>query len=226
MSKTEILIIDDEPQIRKLLSINLENYDYKVIEAETGKEGIQLAASFNPELILLDLGLPDRDGHEILKELRSWFQKSIIILSVQNSEEDIVKALDNGASDYLCKPFRIAELMARIRAAIRRNSNNLICESVIICGDIEIDLIAKTVKKSSEIIKLTTTEYKLLSLFAQNEARVLTHQFILKDIWGVGYQTEVQYLRVFVASLRKKIEENPDHPKHIITESGVGYRFV
>ncbi|MFZ4412529.1 MAG: response regulator [Bacteroidales bacterium] len=226
MSKTEILIIDDEPQIRKLLSINLENNDYKVIEAETGKEGIHMAASFNPELILLDLGLPDIDGHEILKELRTWFQKSIIILSVQNSEEDIVKALDNGASDYLCKPFRIAELMARIRAAIRRNSNNLICESIIICGDIEIDLIAKTVKKSSEIIKLTTTEYKLLSLFAQNEARVLTHQFILKDIWGIGYQTEVQYLRVFVASLRKKIEENPDHPKHIVTESGVGYRFV
>ncbi len=226
MSKTEILIIDDEPQIRKLLSINLENNDYKVIEAETGKEGIHMAASYNPELILLDLGLPDLDGHEILKELRTWYQKSIIILSVQNSEEDIVKALDNGASDYLCKPFRIAELMARIRAAIRRNSSNIICESIIICGDIEIDLIAKTVKISSEIIKLTTTEYKLLSLFAQNEARVLTHQFILKEIWGIGYQTEVQYLRVFVASLRKKIEENPDHPKHIITESGVGYRFI
>ena len=225
MNKTEILIIDDEPQLRKLLCINLENNDYKVIEAETGRQGIQLAASYNPELILLDLGLPDTDGHEILKELRTWYQKSIIILSVQNSEEDIVKALDNGAFDYLTKPFRTAELLARIRAAIRRN-NNENGEQIIFCGDIEIDLIAKTVKKNHELIKLTTTEYKLLVLFAQNEGRVLTHQFILKDIWGLGYQTEVQYLRVFVGTLRKKTEDNPDHPKHIITESGVGYRFI
>ncbi|MFZ4401558.1 MAG: response regulator transcription factor [Bacteroidales bacterium] len=161
MNKTEILIIDDEPQLRKLLCINLESNDYKVIEAETGKQGIQLAASFNPELILLDLGLPDIDGHEILKELRTWYQKSIIILSVQNSEDDIVKALDNGASDYLSKPFRTAELLARIRAAIRRN-NNQNGEQIIYCSDIEIDLVAKTVKKNNELIKLTTTEYKLL----------------------------------------------------------------
>lgn len=226
MNKSEILIIDDEPQLRKLLSINLESNDYKVIEAETGKQGIQMAASFNPDLILLDLGLPDNSGHEILKELRTWFQKSIIILSVQNGEEDIVKALDNGASDYLTKPFRTAELLARIRAAIRRNNNNEENKSTLQCGDIEIDLIAKTVKKNNETVKLTSTEYKLLILFAQNEGRVLTHQYILKEIWGVGYQTEVQYLRVFVGTLRKKTEDNPDNPKHIITESGVGYRFI
>lgn len=224
MNKTEVLIIDDESQIRKLLNINLENNGYKVIEAETAQQGIQLAASFNPELILLDIGLPDKSGHEVLKDLRTWFQKSIIILSVQNGEDDIVKALDNGASDYLTKPFRTAELMARIRAAIRRNSP-MDSKHLLIFNDLEIDLAAQTIKLNEEIIKLTATEYKLIALFAQNEGRVLTHQHILKEIWGVGQQTEVQYLRVFVATLRKKIEQNANTPKHIITESGVGYRF-
>ena len=225
MNKSNILIIDDEPQIRRLLTINLESNDYKVIEASNGKTGIQLAANYNPDLILLDIGLPDISGHNVLQELRNWFQKSIIILSVQNSEEDIVKALDNGASDYLSKPFRTAELLARIRAAIRRNNkaeNNFIVN----CSDIEIDFVNKTVKKRNDFIKLTTTEYKLIFLFAQNEGRVLTHQYILREIWGVGYQAEVQYLRVFIGTLRKKIEDNPDIPKHIITESGIGYRFV
>lgn len=224
MNKTEILIIDDEPQIRKLLTINLESNDYKIIEAETGQQGILLAANFNPDLILLDIGLPDKSGHEVLKDLRTWFHKAIIILSVQNSEEDIVKALDSGASDYVTKPFRTAELLARIRAAIRRNT---IVEdkNLLIFEDLEIDLIAKTVKKNQEILKLTVIEYKLMVLFVQNEGRVLTHQFILKEVWGVAYQTEVQYLRVFVGTLRKKIEENPNMPKHIITENGVGYRF-
>lgn len=224
MNKTEILIIDDEPQIRKLLTINLESNDYKIIEAETGQQGILLAANFNPDLILLDIGLPDKSGHEVLKDLRTWFHKAIIILSVQNSEEDIVKALDSGASDYVTKPFRTAELLARIRAAVRRNT---IVEdkNLLIFEDLEIDLIAKTVKKNQEILKLTVIEYKLMVLFMQNEGRVLTHQFILKDVWGVAYQTEVQYLRVFVGTLRKKIEENPNMPKHIITENGVGYRF-
>lgn len=224
MNKTEILIIDDEPQIRKLLTINLESNDYKIIEAETGQQGILLAANFNPDLILLDIGLPDKSGHEVLKDLRTWFHKAIIILSVQNSEQDIVKALDSGASDYVTKPFRTAELLARIRAAIRRNT---IVEdkNLLIFEDLEIDLIAKTVKKNQEILKLTVIEYKLMVLFVQNEGRVLTHQFILKEVWGVAYQTEVQYLRVFVGTLRKKIEENPNMPKHIITENGVGYRF-
>jgi two-component system KDP operon response regulator KdpE len=175
-------------------------------------------------LILLDIGLPDKSGHEILKELRQWYNKSIIILSVQNNETDIVTALDNGATDYLSKPFRTAELLARIRSAIRRNqtSNNT---TVIDAGDLQIDLAARTVKKNNELLKLTSTEFNLISLFARNEGRVLTHRFILKEIWGVGYQTETQYLRVFVGSLRKKIEENPNNPLHIITESGVGYRF-
>jgi two-component system KDP operon response regulator KdpE len=224
MNKAEILVIDDEPQIRKLLELTLESNDYKVLQAENGKEGILQAASHPPELILLDIGLPDKSGHEILKELRQWYNKSIIILSVQNSETDIVTALDNGATDYLSKPFRSAELLARIRSAIRRNqtTNNT---TIMDAGDLQIDLAARTVRKNNELIKLTSTEFNLLSLFARNEGRVMTHRFILKEIWGVGYQTETQYLRVFVASLRKKIEENPNNPLHIITESGVGYRF-
>lgn len=224
MNKAEILIIDDEAPIRKLLEIALESNDYKVWQAETGKAGVLMAVNHPPELILLDIGLPDKSGHEILKELRSWYTKAIIILSVQNSEEDIVTALDNGATDYLTKPFRTAELLARIRSVIKRNQRNE--ESTISnFGNLQIDFSARIVKRNNEVLKLTSTEFNLLSLFMKNEGRVLTHQYILKEIWGVGYQTETQYLRVFVATLRKKIEENPNQPKHIITESGVGYRF-
>lgn len=224
MNKAEILIIDDEPQIRKLLQINLESNGYKVIQASKGNEGLILAASHPPDLILLDIGLPDKNGHQILQELKEWYNKPVIILSVQDSESDIVSALDNGASDYLTKPFRTGELLARIRSAIKR-SQNTENVSTVICGAIEIDLVARIVKKDHEIIKLTSTEYNLLALFAKNESKVLTHQYILKEIWGIGYQTETQYLRVFVGTLRKKLENNPNNPQHIITESGVGYRF-
>lgn len=224
MNKAEILIIDDEPQIRKLLQINLESNDYKVTQASTGKEGLILSANHPPDLVLLDIGLPDKSGHEVLKELREWYNQPIIILSVQDNETDIVSALDNGATDYLTKPFRTGELLARIRSAIRR-SQNTGNNPTIICGDIEIDLVARIVKRREEPVKLTATEYNLLALFAKNEGKVLTHQFLLKEIWGYSYQTETQYLRVFVGTLRKKIEENPNHPQHIITESGIGYRF-
>ncbi len=224
MSKTDILVIDDEPQIRKLLQITLESNDYKVIQAANGKEGLILAANHPPELILLDIGLPDHSGHEILKELREWYNKAIIILSVQNSEADIVKALDNGATDYLAKPFRTGELLARIRSSIRKNNfdNN---DTTIVCNELEIDLTGRVVKKNDSVLKLTSTEYSLLALFMKNQGKVLTHQYILKEIWGLAYQTETQYLRVFVAQLRKKIEDNPNNPRHIITQSGVGYRF-
>lgn len=225
MNKAEILVIDDEDQIRKLLEITLESNDFKVWQARSGKEGIALAANHPPDLILLDICLPDKSGHEVLKELRAWYNKSIIILSVQNDEADIVSALDNGATDYLAKPFRSAELLARIRSAIRRNlspNNN----NIIICGTLQVDLVSRSVKKNNELLKLTTTEFNLLALFAKNEGRVLTHQFILKEVWGIGSQTETQYLRVFVRTLRKKIEDNANLPKHIVTESGVGYRFT
>ncbi len=224
MNKAEVLVIDDEAPIRKLLEITLESNDYKVWFAETGKEGIMLAVNHPPELILLDIGLPDKSGHEVLKELRAWYNKAIIILSVQDNEEDIVKALDNGATDYLTKPFRTAELLARMRSAIRRNQTQNE-STVLVCDDLQIDFGARIIKLNDEPLKLTATEFNLLALFMKNEGRVLTHQYILKEIWGVAYQTETQYLRVFVGTLRKKIEENPNHPKHIITESGVGYRF-
>lgn len=211
MSKSEILVIDDEPQIRKLLEITLTSNDYKVLLANNGKEGITLAASHQPELILLDLGLPDKNGQHVLQELRTWYNKAILILSVQNSEADIVTALDNGATDYLTKPFRTGELLARIRSAIRRNYT-LSSSTVIESGDLQIDLAGRSLKKNDLLIKLTSTEFNLISLFMRNEGRVLTHQFILKEIWGVGYQTETQYLRVFVGSLRKKIEDNPNQP--------------
>jgi two-component system, OmpR family, KDP operon response regulator KdpE len=225
MNKTEILIVDDEVQIQKLLTIALESNGYKVNSAETGKAGIIKAANHPPDLILLDIGLPDISGHEVLKELKTWYQHPIIMLSVQNSEEDIVKALDNGASDYLSKPFRTAELLARIRSSIRR-SNKEENDAILNCGDLEIDLVAHTLKRNNEIIKLTSTEYQLMALFMRYEGKVMTHQFILKEIWGISYQSETQYLRVFVAQLRKKIELNPNQPRHIITESGVGYRFA
>lgn len=225
MSKAEILIIDDEPQIRRLLEIALESNDYKVWQAASGKEGLIVAANHPPDLILLDLGLPDKSGHEILKELRLWFNKAIIILSVQNSETDIVTALDNGATDYLTKPFRTGELLARIRSSIRRNDIDE-KNSMLTFSNLQIDFVSRTVKRNDELVKLTSTEYNLLTLFAKNEGRVLTHQFILKNIWGIGYQTETQYLRVFVANLRKKLEDNPNNPTHILTESRVGYRFT
>ena len=224
MNKAEILIIEDEPQIRKLLEINLESNGYKVLQASSAKEGLAMASSYIPDLILLDLGLPDMDGHSVLKELRLWYTKGIIILSVKKSETDIVRALDNGATDYLSKPFRTGELMARIRSAIRQNNSDL-NSPIFEIGNLKIDLNARTVLLNDEFIKLTTTEFNLLALLAKNEGRVLTHQFILKEIWGVGYQNETQYLRVFIAQLRKKIESNPNHPEHIITESRVGYRF-
>lgn len=224
MNKGEILVIDDEAAIRKLLQINLESHDFKVIQAASGREGIQIAASHPPDLIILDLGLPDKNGHLVLTELREWYQKPIIILSVLDYEDDIVRALDNGATDYLTKPFRTGELLARIRAAIRGSQSDF-NRMVVECGDLEIDLVARVVKKTQKIIKLTSTEYNLLALFAKNEGKVLTHQYILREIWGIGFQTETQYLRVFVNTLRKKIEESPNDPKHIITESGVGYRF-
>jgi two-component system, OmpR family, KDP operon response regulator KdpE len=220
-----ILIIDDEVQIRRLLEITLSANDYKISEASTGKEGLALAATGQPALIILDLGLPDVDGLEILKKLREWYHKPIIILSVRNSEDVIIKALDTGANDYLTKPFRTGELLARIRVAIRQ-SQGITDKPILEFGELIIDLTKHIVRKNSEIIKLTSTEFSLLALLAKNEGRVLTHQFILKEVWGLGYIEQTQYLRVFIAQLRKKIEDDPARPKLLNTESGIGYRFA
>lgn len=224
-NKPQILIIDDEAPIRKLLEITLQSNEYQVTEAATAKEGMIKAANHPPSLIILDIGLPDMTGHEVLQQLRTWYTNPIIILSVQKAEEDIIKALDNGANDYLVKPFRTGELLARIRSALRSvfsEENN----PVITNGALRIDLQYRTVKKNNDPLKLTATEYTLLALFAKNEGKVLTHQYLLREVWGPGYINQSQYLRVFIAQLRKKIEEDANRPEYIITESGVGYRFV
>jgi two-component system KDP operon response regulator KdpE len=225
MNNAAILVIDDEVQIRRLLEITLESNNFRVESAGCAKEGLRIAASHPPDLIILDLGLPDENGHTVLKKLREWYSKPVIILSVQSSEDDIVHALDNGANDYLVKPFRTGELLARIRSALRSNASED-DNPLIDCGELQIDLAARTVKKNNEPVKLTVTEYKLLSLLAQQEGKVLTHQYLLREVWGPGYINQSQYLRVFIAQLRKKIETDPNRPVYLITESGVGYRFI
>lgn len=224
MNTDTILIVDDETQIRRLLEITLSASGYKTIEASTGKEGFLMAASYQPSLIILDLGLPDIDGIDVLKNLREWFYKPIIILSVRNSEEDIVHALDKGANDYLTKPFRTGELLARIRASLRQGqtANDT---PIFQIGDLSVDVANHIAKKKDELLDLTPTEFSLLSLFVKNQGCVLTHQYILKEVWGYGYVEQTQYLRVFVAQLRKKIEDTPTKPTLLVTESGIGYRF-
>ncbi len=224
MNNATILIIDDESQIRKLLEITLESNDFNTIFAVNAKEGLLLAANHPPDLILLDLGLPDDDGQNLLVQLRAWYQKPIIILSVKSAEAEIVKALDNGANDYLTKPFRTQELLARIRTALRNSSSNQ-NEPIIHFESIAIDLASRTVKRDGSIVKLTTTEYTLLILLVKNVGRVLTHQYLLKEVWGPSYSDQTQYLRVFIAQLRRKLEADPNRPRFLLTESGIGYRF-
>ncbi|HUR65510.1 MAG TPA: response regulator [Chitinophagaceae bacterium] len=225
MNKAEILIIDDEEQIRRTLDITLRTNNYIVTEAATAQEGLIKASNHPPDLILLDIGLPDKEGLSVLYELRQWHTGPIIILSVQNSEEVIIKALDNGANDYLSKPFRTGELLARIRSALRSSTleDN---DPIIDTSELQIDLQNRSVKKNGELVRLTNTEYSLLALLARNEGKVLTHQYLLRAVWGPGFISQSQYLRVFIAQIRKKIEEDPNRPKYLLTESGFGYRFI
>jgi two-component system, OmpR family, KDP operon response regulator KdpE len=223
--KEIILVIDDELQIRRLLEITLSANGYGVCEASNGKEGLIIAATRHPSLVMLDLGLPDADGQQILVKLREWYSKPVIVLSVRNSEEDIITALDNGANDYITKPFKSGELLARIRAALRYNEGK-VDDAVIEIGPIQIDFVNHIAKRRGEILKLTSTEFALLSLLVKNQGRVLTHQYILKEVWGFGYISQTQYLRVFIAQIRKKIEDDPSNPKLLITESGIGYRLT
>lgn len=225
MNKVEILIIDDERQMQRLLEITLQSHGYLCRGACSAREGLIMAANHPPALILLDLGLPDENGHAVLEKLRQWYTSPIIILSVQKSEQDIIRALDNGANDYLSKPFRPGELMARIRSALR-TVNTEDGHSTFNYDELQIDLDARTAKKSQQLIKLTATEFNLLSLFVKNEGKVLTHQYLLRAIWGPGYIHQTQYLRVFIAQLRKKIEADANRPEYLLTESGVGYRFM
>jgi two-component system, OmpR family, KDP operon response regulator KdpE len=220
----QILLIEDEAAIRKLLDITLQSNGYQVRQADTAKSGLVEAAMHQPELILLDLGLPDMDGQELLLQLRGWYERPLIVLSARDAEAEIIQALDNGANDYLTKPFRTGELLARIRAALRQSQSEA-GDPIKKYGNLSIDLNARSVRKGGELLKLTSTEYALLVLFAKNEGKVLTHQFILREVWGPGYVERTEYPRVFVGQLRKKIEDDPNYPKLILTESGVGYRF-
>jgi len=226
MSITQnILVIDDEPQIRRLLKLGLEGSDFKVTEAENAKKGIMEVVNSRPSLILLDLGLPDEDGLTVIRKLREFSDVPVIIISVRNSERDIITALDNGADDYITKPFNTGELLARIRVALRHTLPDQ-KTTIFINGDILIDFSSHIVKKCDEEVKLTSTEYSLLVLFMKNAGKVLTHQYILKEVWGKPYSDDTQYLRVYIAQLRKKFELDPQKPKIFITESGVGYRMI
>ena len=220
-----ILVIDNEPQILKLLELTLRSAGYNVIPTATASKGLFAAVNHKPDLIILDLGLPDESGHMTLKKLREWYMNPVFILSGRNDEKDVIESLDNGANDYLLKPFRTGELLARIRSALKTipaKENN----PVIRFPGFEIDLSARSVKINNQPLKLTATQYHLLALFAKNEGRVLTHDYILKEVWGADYTGELQYLRVYVGQLRNKIEKDPNTPELIVTEPTIGYRFV
>ncbi|MCU0463342.1 MAG: response regulator [Anaerolineae bacterium] len=219
-----ILIIDDEIQIRRFLRFALEASDYRVYEADNGREGLMSAAKHRPDLIVLDLGLPDMTGHEVLSALREWTRTPVIVLSVRDSDQDKVAALDSGADDYLTKPFSTDELLARIRAAMRHAQPEP-GAPVLNFGAVQIDLARRIVTRAGEPVKLTPTEYALLKLMAQHAGRVLTHQQILREVWGAEYLNETHYLRVYFAQLRQKLEDNPALPALLITEPGVGYRL-
>lgn len=223
-NKTKILVIDDEPQICRLLKLTLEANDFEVIIAETGKSGLLLAASHIPELVLLDLNLPDMEGIEVLNDLKEWCSAPIIILSVRSTEMDKIKLLDSGADDYITKPFHSGELMARIRVALR-HKDSVSESSVKTYGEFELNLSSRVLKKNGRIIQLTSTEYAIFKLLFNNIGKVLTHKQILESIWGNPFADETQYLRVFLGQLRKKIESEPGKPKYIKTVSGVGYLF-
>jgi two-component system KDP operon response regulator KdpE len=222
--KQNILVIDDEVQIRRLLKIGLESSGYNIIEAKDGNDGISKTASFRPDLIILDLGLPDEDGLAVLKKLRDWTKIPIIILSVRDSEKDIISALNSGADDYLTKPFNTGELLARIKVAIRHSQPEQ-TKPLYKNGPLEVDFTTRTVKRKGLPVKLTATEFNLLSLFIRNAGKVITHGYILREIWGQVFAEETQYVRIYIAQLRKKLEDDPNHPKLFVTESGVGYRL-
>lgn len=221
----QILIVDDEPQIRRFLRISLEINGYRVSEAASGEEAIVRTAQLRPDAVILDMGLPDMDGLEVLKRLREWTQTPVIILSVRDSDTDKVAALDAGADDYLTKPFSVEELMARIRTA-QRHAQPQQDEAIFTSGRLQVDLTRRLVTVAGEPIKLTPTEYALLRLLIQHAGKVLTHQQILRSVWGPEYVHETHYLRVYFAQLRQKIEANPALPEIILTEPGVGYRLV
>jgi two-component system KDP operon response regulator KdpE len=224
---TTVLVIEDETPIRRFLRPSLEAEGCRLVEAADGKSGLLEASQCSPDVIVLDLGLPDMDGLDVIRQLREWTKVPILILSARGQEQDKIAGLDAGADDYVAKPFSVGELMARIRVALRHAAQTQAEDhpSTVVTGDIAIDLLRREVRRKGEEVKLTPIEYKLLTTLVRHAGLVLTHRQILKEVWGPGHGAESHYLRIFVHQLRHKLEENPSRPRHLITETGVGYRF-
>jgi two-component system KDP operon response regulator KdpE len=225
MSKVRVMVVDDEPSVRRFLKRSLHAHGYDMIEAKTGEEALNLAALNQPDLIILDLGLPDIPGITVLQRIREWSHTPIIILSVKNQEKDKITALDTGADDYLTKPFGVGELTARLRVAMRRQASPLPQEPLFEVDDLTVDLASRIVTLNGVEVSLTPTEYDLLRVLVKYAGRVITHQQLLREVRGVGYQTETQLLRVHMSNLRRKLEVDTTNPRYILTESGVGYRL-
>lgn len=222
----KVLVIDDEPQIRRALRTSLSAHGYEVVAVGTGQEGVLAAAEMAPDLALVDLGLPDLDGGEVIRRIRAFSDVPVIVLSVRESQTDKVAALDAGADDYVTKPFGMEELLARMRAALRRAAPEEPVEPAVRFGDLEIDLARQLVTRTGEQVRLTPTEYSLLEALVTNPGKLLTHQWLLRRVWGQGYGTETTYLRTYVRSLRKKLGDDASAPGLIVTEPGVGYRWI
>jgi two-component system, OmpR family, KDP operon response regulator KdpE len=224
MKDHRVLVVDDEPQILRALETTLRGAGYEVDTAATGETALTQAAVHPPDAVILDLVLPGKSGAEVCRELREWTQAPVLILSAVGEERDKVAALDAGADDYVTKPFGVDELLARLRASLRRATSP--GEPVLEIGELRIDLDKRAVHRSGELLQLTPHEFALLRLFALNEGKLLTHQTILREVWGAAYQKESHYLHVYVSQLRRKIEPDPSRPSHLLTEPGAGYRFV
>jgi two-component system KDP operon response regulator KdpE len=221
------VLIEDERQIRRFVRAALESEGWSVHESDTLKQGLVEAGTRKPDVVIVDLGLPDGDGVDLIRDLRTWSGVPVIVLSARSDESDKVEALDAGADDYLTKPFGVAELLARVRATVRRRAQPAGSEKpAITFGEIDVDLVARTVKKRGELVHLTPIEYRLLALLIANAGRVLTHRQILRDVWGPSHVESPHYVRVYMGHLREKLEDDPAQPKHLITETAVGYRLV
>ena len=219
-----VLVIEDEAQMRRMLRVSLSNRGYRLVESSTGGDGLVQAASRTPDIVLLDLGLPDMDGLEVTRRLREWSKVPIIVLSARGQEEDKIMALDGGADDYLTKPFSVGELLARIRVALRHVVG--VVESVFSLGDVRVDLGKRQVSVAEEEVHLTPIEYKLLTTLIKSAGRVVTHRQLLREVWGPNAESQTQYLRVYMGQLRHKLERDPARPKFLLTEPGVGYRLA
>jgi two-component system KDP operon response regulator KdpE len=222
---TDVLVIDDEPQIRRALRRALEAQGYQVADAEDGEDGLARAAAGDPDLVVLDLGLPDLDGTEVIRRLRAWSQVPVIVLSVREGRADKIEALDAGADDYVTKPFDVEELLARMRASLRRRTEELPPQPVLRFGDLEIDLARRLVRRGAAPVHLTPNEYGLLEAMVSSPGKLLTHAWLLRKVWGRGYGTESHYLHVYVRQLRQKLGDDAAMPRYIVTEPGVGYRW-